>query len=108
MRAKKLLKYEIITSFSFSLFSLTELTEFTSSFIQGLQDILSNRTAFGIKRMVEVDPKPFQYACQQIYPTVYSEEQSAKLCSLWQENVKDPHWHPFKIILVDGRKRVRT
>ncbi|KAM7499285.1 hypothetical protein LguiA_023699 [Lonicera macranthoides] len=82
-----------------------ELQDARKEAFEGLQDILSNRTTFGIKRMGEVDPRPFQYACQQIYPTVYSEEQCAKLCSLWQENVKDPHWHPFNTILVNGRKQ---
>ncbi|KAM7515039.1 hypothetical protein LguiA_004622 [Lonicera macranthoides] len=34
MHRKKLFKYEIIASFSFSLFSLAKLTEFSSSFVQ--------------------------------------------------------------------------
>ena len=24
-------------------------------------------------------------------------------CSLWNENIKDPQWHPFKIITIKGQ-----
>ncbi|KAM7499286.1 hypothetical protein LguiA_023700 [Lonicera macranthoides] len=80
-----------------------ELQDARKEALEALQAILSNRSTLRIKRMGEVDPKPFLYMCQKKYSAACSEEQSALLCSLWQENVKDPHWHPFKTIPVDGR-----
>ena len=29
-------------------------------------------------------------------------------CSLWNEKIKDPHWHPFKIIAIKGQLKVLT
>lgn len=28
-----------------------------------------------------------------------AEAKGAALCSLWEENLRDPHWHPFKTVL---------
>lgn len=70
--------------------------------MQGLSNYY--RTTFGIKRMGQIDRKPFQALCSK-----YSdgEAKSAKLCSLWEENVKNPHWHPFKRVENNGKLVVR-
>ncbi|XP_059628118.1 factor of DNA methylation 5-like [Cornus florida] len=80
--------------------SNNELQDARKEAISSLRDMLNNRSTLVIKKMGEVDQKPFQ--------DMFSSEDweagtSAKLCTLWEENVKDPHWHPFKIIIIDGR-----
>ncbi|CAJ1865273.1 unnamed protein product [Sphenostylis stenocarpa] len=52
--------------------------------------------------MGELDPKPFQDLCLQKYRHEQWQEMSAKLCSSWEENLKDPTWHPFKKIEANG------
>lgn len=70
---------------------------------QGLPSLLNGRTLIGIKRMGEIDPIPFVSACEQRYPTE-AMDKSAELCSLWQENIKDPEWHPFKVLQLGADK----
>jgi hypothetical protein len=68
--------------------------------------MLGGRTNIGIKRMGEIDSKPFQNTCKQRFPLEEANVQASTLCSLWQENLKDPNWHPFKIIDIDGNTQV--
>jgi len=64
---------------------------------KGLSDLLGPRSNIRIKRMGELDEKPFLLACKQRYGD-NAEMEAVKLCSLWQEQLKDPNWHPFKIV----------
>ncbi|XP_021648568.2 factor of DNA methylation 1 [Hevea brasiliensis] len=77
-----------------------ELQEARKELIQGLKDTLSSvvRTNIGIKRMGEIDEKAFLNTCEQRFPKEEAQVQATTLCSLWQENLKNPDWHPFKII----------
>jgi hypothetical protein len=68
--------------------------------------MLGNHTNIGIKRMGEIDQKPFQNTCKQRLPLEEANVQALTLCSLWQENLKDPNWHPFKIVDIDGKTQV--
>ncbi|XP_031277784.1 factor of DNA methylation 1-like isoform X2 [Pistacia vera] len=79
-----------------------ELQKARKELIQGFVDMLDARTVIGIKRMGEIDPKPFQNACMQKFSLEEAQVQAFTLCSLWQENLKNPEWHPFKIIDVGG------
>ena len=63
-------------------------------------------TNIGNKRMGEIDVKPFQNACKQKYSPDEAEVQATAQCSLWQELLKNPNWHPFKIINVGGTHEV--
>jgi hypothetical protein len=47
--------------------------------------------------MGELDDRPFLVACKQRYGDD-ADLKAAELCSLWQEQLKDPNWHPFKIV----------
>ncbi|WCJ30962.1 XH/XS domain-containing protein [Euphorbia peplus] len=63
------------------------------------ETLLSNvLTNVGIKRMGEIDSKPFLDVCKQKFSTEEAQVQAFTLCSLWQENLKDQEWQPFKII----------
>ncbi|KAK2644749.1 hypothetical protein Ddye_019944 [Dipteronia dyeriana] len=77
-----------------------ELQEARKELIQGFQDLLGACTNIGIKRMGEIDVKPFQNACKQKYSADEAEVQAMTQCSSWQEHLKNPNWHPFKIINV--------
>jgi len=52
--------------------------------------------------MGELDSKPFRDLCLHEYPGEQWQEISAKLCSSWEDNLKDQTWHPFKKIEVNG------
>ncbi|KAJ0008474.1 hypothetical protein Pint_30313 [Pistacia integerrima] len=82
-----------------------ELQEARKELIQGFVDILGARTIIGIKRMGEIDPKAFQKACKQKFSLEEAQVQASTLCSLWQENLKNPEWHPFKIIEGGGNAK---
>ena len=76
---------------------------------QGLEDILSGRTAIGIKRMGELDERPFQNACKRKYGNDDYETRAAELVSSWQEEIKKPAWHPYKFVKAeDGSDKVST
>lgn len=64
------------------------------------------RHHIGVKRMGELDTKPFVNAIKERYSTNEAAIRALKLCSLWEENIKDPNWHPFKVVFVDGRVKV--
>jgi hypothetical protein len=67
--------------------------------LQGLTDLLGpcSRSNIGIKRMGELDEKPFVLSCKQRYGED-AELKAAEFVCMWQEHVKDPNWHPFKIV----------
>ncbi|GAV90937.1 XH domain-containing protein, partial [Cephalotus follicularis] len=75
-----------------------ELQDARKELLSGLQDMLNGRTTIGIKRMGEIDRKSFQNMCQLRFSSEYWEDISAKLCSLWEDKVRDSNWHPFKQI----------
>ena len=69
--------------------------------------MLSGRsTNIGLKRMGELDEKPFLNTCKQRFSLEEANVQAYTLVSLWQDNLKKPEWHPFKIIEVEGKASV--
>lgn len=79
-----------------------ELQDAKKELITGMADLLGPRSTIGIKRMGELDEKPFLESCKQRYK-VDPELKAAELCSMWQEHLKDPNWHPFKIVTTGSR-----
>lgn len=81
-----------------------ELQEARQELIAGLLDILqSNRTNIGIKRMGEIDEKAFVSESKKRFIDDEVLIKASEGCSLWQENLKDPAWHPFRIIETNGK-----
>ncbi|XP_022765143.1 protein INVOLVED IN DE NOVO 2 isoform X1 [Durio zibethinus] len=78
-----------------------ELQEARKEMINGLKEI-SSRAHIGVKRMGELDSKPFLEAMKRRYNEDLAEERASELCSLWEEFLKDPDWHPFKRIKLEG------
>ncbi|GMP49353.1 hypothetical protein CsSME_00016365 [Camellia sinensis var. sinensis] len=52
--------------------------------------------------MGELDNKPFQTAAKRKYAVREAELKAIELCSLWEGYLRDPNWHPFKVIPVEG------
>ncbi|KAJ1692854.1 hypothetical protein LUZ63_009552 [Rhynchospora breviuscula] len=78
-----------------------ELQEARKELISGLTSLQTSRAGrvfIGIKRMGEIDEKPFQVACRQKFGKGDAEYQAALLSTKWQNEIKNPNWHPFKII----------
>ncbi|RHN64919.1 putative XS domain-containing protein [Medicago truncatula] len=81
-----------------------ELQEARKELIKGLNEMLTgiNKTNIGTKRMGDLDEKVFVQVCKKRF--VSQEEAGMKameLCSVWQENVKNSAWHPFKVVRVN-------
>ncbi|KAL9306289.1 putative XS domain-containing protein [Arabidopsis thaliana] len=64
--------------------------------IAGLTGLLGAETDIGVKRMGELDEKPFLDVCKLRYSANEAAVEAATLCSTWQENLKNPSWQPFK------------
>lgn len=75
--------------------------------MQSLQDMLNIPSTIGIKRMGDIDQKPFRDMCLQRFPDGDWEESCAKLYSLWEDYLKDPHWFPFQKTVYKGKLQVR-
>ena len=75
-------------------------------FSQGLRDSTSARTFIGVKRIGDLDNKPFLDATKRKFSDEEAQEKALELCSLWDSYLRDPSWHPFKIINDEGRHKV--
>ncbi|KAG9139001.1 hypothetical protein Leryth_025663 [Lithospermum erythrorhizon] len=82
--------------------SNNELQDARKELIQIMQKI-TGKTTIGVKRMGEVDQKPFQDVCSQKFCSDDWEMRCMELSSLWQDKVNDPNWQPFKKISRDGK-----
>ncbi|XP_039129382.1 LOW QUALITY PROTEIN: protein INVOLVED IN DE NOVO 2-like [Dioscorea cayenensis subsp. rotundata] len=83
-----------------------ELQRSRQELITGLKDLQEAswpQRLVGIKRMGELDNKPFQISCKRKFSKDEADFRAAELCSMWQDELKNPEWHPFKIVNVDGK-----
>lgn len=60
----------------------------------------------GVKRMGELDVKPFHIAMKRKYNADEADERATELCSLWDEYLRDPGWRPIKVVNVNGQLQV--
>jgi hypothetical protein len=75
--------------------------------VQGMQDLTTPRANLGIKRMGEIDLKSVENACKyQLSKHDNLRNHAALLCARLQDDISNPLWHPFKVILVDGNEMV--
>ncbi|XP_044976390.1 factor of DNA methylation 1-like isoform X3 [Hordeum vulgare subsp. vulgare] len=82
-----------------------ELQDARRKLIDGLQTITTGRANIGIKRMGELDLKSFAIACGRKLSKEDAEVTAAILCSKWEAEIKNPEWHPFRVVMVNGKKR---
>ncbi|KAG4941301.1 hypothetical protein AAZX31_16G119700 [Glycine max] len=81
-----------------------ELQEARKALVDGMKE-LSSHSNIRLKRMGEIDTIPFLDAMKKRYNEEEAEERASELCSLWEEYLKNPDWHPFKVIMVEGKEK---
>ncbi|PSS14242.1 Factor of DNA methylation like [Actinidia chinensis var. chinensis] len=74
-----------------------ELQEARKELINGLKD---SWAFIGVKRMGELDYKPFLKVAKREYTGEAARVKATELWSLWDNYLGDPSWHPFKVIPV--------
>ncbi|XP_052622862.1 factor of DNA methylation 4-like [Lactuca sativa] len=78
-----------------------ELQDARQQLISGLEDncigVRAHNVRIGVKRMGELDAKPLIASAKR---RCLSEEDTAKFISLWEDRLRDPNWHPFKVIAI--------
>ncbi|KAL5703597.1 hypothetical protein ACHQM5_022126 [Ranunculus cassubicifolius] len=63
--------------------------------------------SIGVKRMGELESKVFHKSRKRNIRATGGELESAELCSLWEDYIRDPAWHPFRMIHTDyGMKEI--
>nr|TKV92661.1 hypothetical protein SEVIR_9G174600v2 [Setaria viridis]TKV92663.1 hypothetical protein SEVIR_9G174600v2 [Setaria viridis] len=80
-----------------------ELEEAKKELTSGLQKMSAVRSLIGVKRMGELDHKAFVAACKE---KITDAKELALVCSKWKDEIRQPDWHPFKVIDVDGVAKV--
>ncbi|KAM5583640.1 factor of DNA methylation 4 [Rosa sericea] len=79
-----------------------EVQEARKELVNGLWDSTSQgnktRVLIGVKRMGDLDVRPFQIAIKNRYSKEEADVKTLEVCSLWETYLADPNWHPFKII----------
>ncbi|KAI3952353.1 hypothetical protein MKX01_005220 [Papaver californicum] len=83
-----------------------ELQEARKELIKELRE-MGNRAVIRVKRMGEIDVKPFQDAYKKKYSADEADIKASVVCSSWQEELKDPSWFPFVIVKV-GENKYKT
>lgn len=78
-----------------------ELQDARKELVNGLKE-MSTGGEIGIKRMGELDNKPFHEAMKRKYNEADAEDRAIEVCSLWEEFLRDPEWHPFRVITING------
>ncbi|KAJ8566103.1 hypothetical protein K7X08_030580 [Anisodus acutangulus] len=78
-----------------------ELQEALKELVNGLKELPRNGP-IGVKRMGELDSRPFLEAMRR-HNEVEAEQRASELCSLWEEYLRDPEWHPIKVVAANGK-----
>ncbi|KAI3470743.1 hypothetical protein Pfo_027406 [Paulownia fortunei] len=79
-----------------------ELQDARKELVNGLKEMSTN-AHIGVKRMGELDSKPFHEAMKRKYNEAEADERATELCSLWEEYLRDPEWHPIKVVNINGK-----
>lgn len=73
--------------------------------ILGLQDLTTNRPPIGIKRMGMLDLESLERAFQlKLCEHDESSHHAALFCIKWEAEIGNPEWHPFEVIVVNGKE----
>lgn len=73
------------------------------------QDLVNGEN-IRVKRLGQLHPKTFFPAMMRKHGGSISraENDAAVLCSLWETQIGDVQWHPFKTLVFDGTPKVCT
>ncbi|XP_062088208.1 factor of DNA methylation 2-like [Humulus lupulus] len=77
-----------------------ELSELRRLFINHFKNASTSSGPFGVKRMGELNSEPFTEAMESRKDNHYEAMQK---CTLWSKYIRDPHWHPFKVVNIRGK-----
>ncbi|KAH6771919.1 hypothetical protein C2S51_010323 [Perilla frutescens var. frutescens] len=84
-----------------------ELRRVRKELAKGLIVWQSGKNAsIGIKKMGEIDVIPFKKACKKRF-SKRAADYAADLCHMWQEQIKNPDWQPFRFVGDDKGKLER-
>ncbi|KAL6842612.1 hypothetical protein ACP4OV_027456 [Aristida adscensionis] len=83
--------------------SNVELQEARKELENGLLELSGGQAHIGIRRMGELDVKSFSKACRKKCSEEEAEVTAAFLCSKWEAEIKNPDWHPFRVVMIDGK-----
>ncbi|KAL6581055.1 hypothetical protein OROMI_006978 [Orobanche minor] len=78
-----------------------ELQDARKEMVNGLKEMPIN-SHVGVKGMGKLDSKPFHAAMKRKYNEAEADERASELCSLWEEYLRDPEWHPIKVVNING------
>ncbi|BAT82044.1 hypothetical protein LR48_Vigan07g220200 [Vigna angularis] len=81
-----------------------ELQEARQALINGVKK-LSSLGNIRLKRMGELDTRPFFEAIKKRHKQKEVEDRVLEMCSLWEEHLTNPDWHPFKVIMAEGKEK---
>lgn len=102
--SKELIKVSVY--FDSSFIYISSETNFIIYLIKGLKD-LPKADDIGVKRMGELENKPFYDAIKHRYDESVAEDKASELCSFWKQYLRDPNWQPFKVAVINGKTEVR-
>ncbi|XP_023755198.1 protein INVOLVED IN DE NOVO 2 [Lactuca sativa] len=76
-----------------------ELQNIRQQLVSGLEDnrVRGFCSTISVKRIGELDAKPLIASAKR---RCLSEEDTARFISLWEDHLRDPNWHPFKVIAI--------
>uniref|UniRef100_A0ACD5VM68 Uncharacterized protein n=1 Tax=Avena sativa TaxID=4498 RepID=A0ACD5VM68_AVESA len=80
-----------------------EMQEARKELENGLLDLPGGRAHIGFKRMGELDLQAISNACRKLSKED-AEVTAAIICSKWEAEIKNPDWHPFRVVMVDGKE----
>ncbi|KAL5580990.1 hypothetical protein UlMin_013432 [Ulmus minor] len=78
-----------------------ELQQAREELINGL-NASSKNASIGVKRMGDLDVKPFRDAVKRKHFGIEADQKALELCSLYDSYLRDPRWHPFKVFTENG------
>ncbi|KAG4380911.1 hypothetical protein AAZX31_15G036800 [Glycine max] len=76
-----------------------ELQDARKELIRWLGKTNSSRAFIGVKRMGELDGKPFLSAAKRKYSGDEVNLKAVELCSQYEAYLRDPNWFPFKVLI---------
>lgn len=71
-----------------------------------MQKLAGSRAYIRVKRMGDLDGKPFLTALKSKYASEEAVIKAIEKTSLWDDHLRDPSWHPYKMVMVNEEHKV--